>query len=1081
MSLKTTIKSKSYGRTEKVYKTTDNAFVGNKGFRWWEAKDAGERSRQLFATVAYLKTAQQFRQRQAAQFARLYGGHSLYSFVGSNLSKMDQISTLAPNRPTYNLIASVTDTLVSRLSQSQPTPVFLTDNGDYKERNLAKKLNAFILGEFFRTKAYQIGEYILTDALVQGTGCVKILETMDGKVGLERILLTELFVDIQEAAFGDPRRMYQVKLMDRTMLESMFPKHKQKAAEAEKATIDSSSTTAQSVADLVMVVEGWALPSGEDTDDGYHSIVCSEGELFSEKWTKQTFPFVFLHHKKRQLGFWAQGVAESLLGTQLELNSLLDTISKSIKLFGVPRVFMEEGSKVNKAAFQNKIGMIIPYRGTPPIFSVSQSNAQEMYEERARLIQFGFEQEGLSMLAATSQKPAGLNSGEAQRVYQDINSDRFASLERRYTNFYVDLAYQIIDKAIDIAKREGTYKTVFTDRRKGSKEIELPDIKLLKDPFVIQAYVQSSLPKEPAGRLQKVTEMIQSNMITIQEGRRLLDFPDLGQIETLANSSEERIFYILDEIVENGVYEPPDQFMNLQKAAEIVTQYINLYSTCKLEEDKMQMLRDFFTGIQDLMMAAMPPAPVPMPPENQLALPAPLPRSEMLPQGGGGGGIPMMAEGGLVEDQKKNSNLTPELPSWLQSLRETTVPAFQQASEAVQSIPGLDIARSAFELTSPAAYAFSQAGTPTPEGGLLEQISHVPGAQVAADIPIGWKVIKGFDLNEQRLAEQIEGIKYKLNKALVSKKPEAAEKIKKYKEQIDWLQSEIYNIREKKPQLEVTRTPEELAQMGKEEGLKLIDLDIPSGSELEKFIGKRPLDEVAKKLLDDAREDAKHVLKTYKPEMWSHPEKTLYQDVSQQDVEDLILRRAKQSEEAKKMVSELESKRLAEKAAEEERLKNVVVPIEIEGGPLPGSKTKTKGLNDLYEKQSDLAEEIAHYKFREGQKDPNWAKKVDELTKQQEQITAEINKALPNKKLQKSAQKVFDDAAKDINELANAMRGKPLNEKALKELIAKNLANPDSEYRRILNKHGISASDAYETLVKMGKIDPINPGGVPIK
>jgi hypothetical protein len=150
---------------------------------------------------------------------------------------------------------------------------------------------------------------------------------------------------------------------------------------------------------------------------------------------------------------------------------LLDTISKSIKLFGVPRIFMEEGSKVNKAAFQNKIGVIVPYRGTAPIFSVSQSNSQEMYEERARLIQFGFEQEGLSMLSATSQKPAGLNSGEAQRVYQDINSDRFAALERRYSNFYVDLAYQIIDKAVDIAERDGTYTTIFTDRKREPKRL----------------------------------------------------------------------------------------------------------------------------------------------------------------------------------------------------------------------------------------------------------------------------------------------------------------------------------------------------------------------------------------------------------------------------------------------------------------------------------------------------------------------------------------------------------------------------------------------------------------------------------
>ena len=746
MSLKTTLKDKP-GRATKVYRTSDK-YDGAKGFKWWEEKNSSDRAKQLVATIDYLKSIQGFRLERAASYARLYGGMPLMGFVGKSLNTVDRLRGLTPNRPTYNLVSSVVDTLVSKLTQDRPQPVFLTDNGDYKERNLAKKLNNFILGEFYRTKAYEIGEYILTDALIQGTGCLKILETQDRKVGIERVLLTELFVDLQESAYGDPRRLYQVKLMDRAMVEALFPKEKRKAEESMAARIDSSADNTRSIADLIMVVEGWSLPSGENTGDGFHSIACSEGELFHEKWDKDKFPFVFLHHRKRQMGFWSMGSAETLMPTQLELNSLLDTISRSIKLCGVPRVFVEEGSKCNTASFVNKIGTVIKYRGAAPIFSVSPSNAPELYEERARLIQFGFEQEGLSMLSATSQKPAGLNSGEAQRVYQDINSDRFAALERRYTNFYVDLAYQIIDKAMDIAERDGKYATVFTDRKKGCKEIELPDISLLQNPFIIQAYVQSSLPKEPAGRLQKVTEMIQSNMISIQEGRRLLDFPDLGQIETLANSSEERIFQYLDDMIDEGKYQGPDQWMDLAKATEIVTQYINLYSTCNLEEEKMQMLRDFFAEIQDLQMAAMPQAPMlPPEPSNQLALPAPLPTSEMLPQGGGG--IPMMAEGGLVEDQKKNTQMTESgLPQWLQDVRKTTVPAFQQAGETLSNIPGLDIATKAFQFTSPAAYAFTESGNPETQGSVLEQISHVPGAQVAADIPVGWKVLKGKGHNE---------------------------------------------------------------------------------------------------------------------------------------------------------------------------------------------------------------------------------------------------------------------------------------------------------------------------------------------
>jgi hypothetical protein len=104
--------------------------------------------------------------------------------------------------------------------------------------------------------------------------------------------------------------------------------------------------------------------------------------------------------------------------------------------------------------------------------------------------------------------------------------------------------------------------------------------------------------------------MVQSGMVTLQEGRRLLDYPDLEQVEKLANAAEERILQILDDIIETGKYTPPDPFMDLQLGTTLVTQYINLYASAKLEESKMQKLRDFHTQIQAIIQAAMPP---PMP------------------------------------------------------------------------------------------------------------------------------------------------------------------------------------------------------------------------------------------------------------------------------------------------------------------------------------------------------------------------------------------------------------------------------------------------------------------------------------
>jgi hypothetical protein len=596
-------------QTSITFKTTDQSNV-RAAFQWWKGKSDKEVCNQLLSTAAFLKENQSYRYRQTALFARLYGNQSLFSFAGTNTYKMDMQTGLPVDRPTFNLVQSAADTLISKITQSRPSPVFLTDNSDYKERRLAKQLNNFIQGEFYQTKAYDKGSIMMRDALVTGTGILKVYETDDKKVGLERVLCTELLTDPNEAMYGEPRQLYQLKLIDRKVLMEIAPRFKSVIEMAETAYPDNSNESTKTVSDLVMVVEGWHLKSGKNAKDGRHTIACTSGLIVDEQWDKERFPFVFLHYSPRLMGFWAQGLAEQLMGTQLEINSLLYTISRAIKLVGVPRVFQEMGSKVVKAHNNNDVGVIIEYRGTKPTYEVAPCVPQELYAQLQRLIQYGYQQCGVSQLDASAEKPAGLNSGEAIRSYDDISTDRFASLARKYDNVFIDLAYLITDLAMDICERDGGYTTVYPNKN-GAKQIDLPEMSLLKDPFVIQCFNMSSLPKDPAGRMQKVTEMIQSGMITIREGRRLLDYPDLDQVEKLANASEERILQILDKIVEDGDYTPPDPFMDIQLANDLSTQYYNLYSACKLEEERCEMLRNFFSQVQALKQATMPPQPAP--------------------------------------------------------------------------------------------------------------------------------------------------------------------------------------------------------------------------------------------------------------------------------------------------------------------------------------------------------------------------------------------------------------------------------------------------------------------------------------
>lgn len=610
-------------------------------YKWYNADTQEQRAEEMLATFLFLKENQTSRYRKAALNAAMYQNAPLFNAAGSSLSKIST-NGISTKRVTYNLIKSCVDTLGSRVTQSRPRPVFLTDNGDYKQRNDAKKCNSFINGEFYRLKVYDLTKEVFRDQGIFGPGVIKVLKGLDKKVALERRLYTELYVDPNEALYRKPRQLYEPQLMDRETAASMFPKYRSRIEKAEQAFPSNAGDSARSISDQILVVESWVLPTipakgrgkkDKGSGDGIHMIACSAGCLLEEEWTKGKFPFVMDNYSDAVLGMWGTGIADELMGLQLELDQLLNSSSEALKLSGYIMWLIEEGSKVNSAHINNNLGNLLKYKGTKPEAITPPAVSPEVYNRIDWIINKAYQAVGISALAAAAQKPAGLNSGEALRNYDDIQSDRFASVNKKYDNMHVDLAYQVFELAQEIAEEEGEYSTIYPNKN-GTKEIDLPNMDRIRDTFVIQAFDASSLPRDPSGRLQKITEMIQSGMIDIKEGRRLLDFPDLEQVERLANSSEERLYQILDEIVEEGDYTPPDPYLNPAYAHQVAIQYYNLYASAKLEEEKQEMLRTFILQCENLITEATQPPP-PAPGQGQpMAAPQPLPQSPLVPNGG---------------------------------------------------------------------------------------------------------------------------------------------------------------------------------------------------------------------------------------------------------------------------------------------------------------------------------------------------------------------------------------------------------------------------------------------------------------
>lgn len=636
---KITPKTKKPGRdTERLQitaKTTDmKKDDAGRTYAWWNASDPKDLCSQLISTAEYLRKNQQFRIKQASVFSRVYNGKPLYNYA-LNSNALDTSNQMPITRPTLNVSQSCVDTLVSRITQSRPRPVFLTDGGDYKEQLLSKQLNQFIGGEFYRCKSYQMGPRILRDSMVIGDGFVKVFEK-DRKVWCERTIGLQLHVDPNDSYYGNPRSLIETQIVDREVVASLFPNEEKKIEKSMKAYVDGSSQSSETVSDQIMLIEGWRKPSGDPKDpEGYtpgrHVIVCSEGVLCDEVWEKSFFPFAKLGYNETLTGWFSQGLIEMNLGTQIEINKLLMTMSQAINLIGVPRIFIDEVSKVLETAFNNNIGTVIKFRGTKPIYEVAPCIPQEMYDHLQRLIGYYYQQTGVSAMAASSQKPQGLNSGQAIRSFDDLQTDRFASLAKRYDEFYIDLAYLMIDLARDIAIRDGSYSTIYPNKD-GTKEIDLPKSAMLKDSYTIECFDESSLPRDPAGRYARLSEMLASQEITLEEFRDLSGMPDLSESDRLANALRDRVKKILYEIVEDGKYTPPDPFLldAANTAETLAKNFWNLYIENKLEEKKLEMLSDFITQINALKQAAMPPPPPQMGPVGQLPPPV-APQAPMSP------------------------------------------------------------------------------------------------------------------------------------------------------------------------------------------------------------------------------------------------------------------------------------------------------------------------------------------------------------------------------------------------------------------------------------------------------------------
>lgn len=611
--------------------------IGATGVRWWR-ESGDDLVHGITSTIDFLQKHQAPRLTQYMVSTRLYGNLALVGLNGLTYSKLAAVTNALRERISYNICSSVTDTIVAKMAKNKPKPLFLGNGADYRIKRKAQKLNQYCDGIFYENHAHDLGCEAFRDACIWGTGAIKVF-ACNGRVRFERVLTHELYVDEVEGFYGYPRQMHHVKAIDREVVAETWPGH-DAAIRACTGLHGDDLGSSPNISDMIQVRESWHLPSGPDAKDGKHIISIDNAVLFSEPWTKEYFPFALVRWVKRPYGFWGQGVVERLQNIQLEINKLLWVVQRAMHLGAAYKVFLRSGSKVVKEHINNEIGAIVEYTGdAPPQYVVPPLVPGEVYEHLMRLQQLGFQQEGVSMMSAASTKPSGINSGRGLRELDDIETDRFAVAGHSYENLYLDLARLAIDCAKDIAEEEGGYEVRSTERN-FVQTIDWKDIDLSKDEYVMQCYPVSSLPDDPAGRLETITEYMQAGILSIRQGRRLLDFPDLDRVEGLANAEEDLLTSLLEKIVDDGKYVGPTPYDDLALARELALQFYAQGRVNGLEPEKLTLLEQFLSDLDRLSQpppGALPPGP-PAPSQpgtSPLGVPSAPPVSPMLPNAPG--------------------------------------------------------------------------------------------------------------------------------------------------------------------------------------------------------------------------------------------------------------------------------------------------------------------------------------------------------------------------------------------------------------------------------------------------------------
>lgn len=453
--------------------------------------------------------------------------------------------------PSTNVIKSVIDSLVSKLSNNKVRPFFAPVDGTFKTKKVIRQAQQFfdiyydvinlnnIIAETFKDACiFDIG-YILINPFTfeverVPSYCIEELNVNgENKVALIKwIHQPSLALD-----------KYNISVSRQYVNIEMLIKENEATLYVDEKKVKTISTTGYPIVNV------------------YYNEPINNGKTVS--------------------------IVDELEGIQTQIDLINAKIAATSQLTPANLVFIDEQSGLKASEVNNKDCQIYPVGiqpgntanpvnvVTPVPFDPAWSSMLDFYINKA------YDMIGISQLSAQSRKPSGLDSGVALQTMEDIESDRFEVQVNHFINAYID----VTRKLIEIIPED--FEILPADKYQST--MTWATLKEQNNLYKVQYSAATALSKDPAERAKQIIQMSQIGLITPSKAAELMDMPDLTDAYSDAEAMEMAVAAVINNAVEYDLYDVPDYISLTSLAREITLEQNQLFISMSAGKDNSEV------------------------------------------------------------------------------------------------------------------------------------------------------------------------------------------------------------------------------------------------------------------------------------------------------------------------------------------------------------------------------------------------------------------------------------------------------------------------------------------------------------